>query len=219
MLFGGHRRSQRLIELATKTALTHWGRVTHICVSKLTIIGSDNGLSPGRRQAIIWTNAGILLIGPMGINLNEILIEFNTFSFNKMHLKMMSAKWCLFCLGLNVLRRPLRTHHIQPMVHGHLEIFRAMSWCCMHKARSLGNCHMIGWQQRQLLIGQRVAVEWTTQLTAWKIQDQFIGTCICWSKMVMMIDKHNFENVLSLENNVYDKWHHQLCLLPWIMGF
>ena len=42
--------------------LTHWGRVTHICVSKLTIIGSDNGLSPGRRQAIIWTNAGILLI-------------------------------------------------------------------------------------------------------------------------------------------------------------
>ena len=33
--------------------LTHWGRVTHICVSKLIIIGSDNGLSPSRRQAII----------------------------------------------------------------------------------------------------------------------------------------------------------------------
>ena len=33
--------------------LTHWGRVTHIWVSKLTIIGSDNGLSPDRRQAII----------------------------------------------------------------------------------------------------------------------------------------------------------------------
>ena len=44
--------------------LTHWGRVTHICVGKPTIIGSDNGLSPGRRQAIIWTNAGILLIEP-----------------------------------------------------------------------------------------------------------------------------------------------------------
>ena len=42
--------------------LTHWGRVTHICVSKLTSIGSDNGLPPGRRQAIIWTNARILLI-------------------------------------------------------------------------------------------------------------------------------------------------------------
>ena len=33
--------------------LTHWGRVTHICVSELVTIGSDNGLSPGRRQAII----------------------------------------------------------------------------------------------------------------------------------------------------------------------
>ena len=49
--------------------LTHWGRETHICIGKLTIIGSDNGLSPGRRQAIIWTNAGILLIGPLGKNL------------------------------------------------------------------------------------------------------------------------------------------------------
>ena len=55
--------------------LTHWGRVTHICVNKLTIIGSDNSLSPGRRQAIIWTNARILLIGPLGTNISEILIK------------------------------------------------------------------------------------------------------------------------------------------------
>ena len=55
--------------------LTHWGRVTHICVNKLTSIGSDNGLSPGRRQAIIGTNGGILLIGPLGTNFSEILIE------------------------------------------------------------------------------------------------------------------------------------------------
>ena len=82
---------------------THWGRVMHICISKLTTIGSDNGLSPGWRQAIIWTNAGILLIAPLGINFSEILININTFSFNKMHLKMSSAKWCLFHLGLNEL--------------------------------------------------------------------------------------------------------------------
>ena len=55
--------------------LTHWGRVTHICVGNLTIIGSDNGLSPGGQQAIIWDNAGILLTGPLEINFNEILIE------------------------------------------------------------------------------------------------------------------------------------------------
>ena len=72
--------------------LTHWGRVTHICVSKLTIIGLDNGLSPGRRQAIIWTNGGILLTRPLGTNFNEMLIEILTFSFMKMRLKVSSAK-------------------------------------------------------------------------------------------------------------------------------
>ena len=83
--------------------LTHWGRVTHICVGKLTIIGSDNGLSPGRRQAIIWTNAGILLIGPLGTNFSENLIRIQTFSFTNIRLKTSSAKWRPFCLGLSVL--------------------------------------------------------------------------------------------------------------------
>ena len=82
--------------------LTHWGRATHICVSRLIITGSDNGLSPGRRQAIIWTNAGILLIGPLGTNFSENSIEILTFSFTKMRLKVSSAKWRPFCLGLNV---------------------------------------------------------------------------------------------------------------------
>ena len=52
--------------------LTHWGRVTYICIGKLTIIGSDNGLTPGRHQAINWIDAGILLIGPLGTNISEI---------------------------------------------------------------------------------------------------------------------------------------------------
>ena len=87
----------------TGTALNHWGRVTHICVSKLTTIGSDNGLSPGRRQAIIWSNAGILLNWTLGTNVNEILSEIDTFSFKQMRLKMSSGKWLPYCLGLNVL--------------------------------------------------------------------------------------------------------------------
>ena len=73
--------------------LTHWGRVTHICVSKRIKTGSDNGLSPGRRQSIIWTNDGILLIGPLRTNFSEILSKIQTFSFKKMHLKTSSAKW------------------------------------------------------------------------------------------------------------------------------
>ena len=47
----------------------------HICISNLAIICSDNGLSPGRLQAISWTNAGILLIGPLGANVSEIWIQ------------------------------------------------------------------------------------------------------------------------------------------------
>ena len=57
--------------------LTHWGWVTHICVSKLTIFASDSGFSPGRRQAIIWSNAGIWLIGPLGTNFSEIVTSFS----------------------------------------------------------------------------------------------------------------------------------------------
>ena len=57
-----------------------------------TIMGSDNGLSPGRRLAIIWTNAGILLIAPLGTNFNEIIIEIKIFSFTNLHLKVPSAK-------------------------------------------------------------------------------------------------------------------------------
>ena len=84
-------------------SLTHWGRVTHIRVGKLTNIGSDNVLSPGRRQAIIWNQ--YWKIGPLGTNFGEILIGIATFSFRKKHLKMSFAKWCPCCLGLNVLKR------------------------------------------------------------------------------------------------------------------
>ena len=66
--------------------------MTHICVSKLSIIGSDNGLLPGGHQAIIWTIAGILLIQILGTNFSEILSEIHTFSFKKMHLIMLYAR-------------------------------------------------------------------------------------------------------------------------------
>ena len=84
-------------------SLTDWGRVTHICFNNLTILVSDKCLSPDRRQAIIWTNAWILLIGPLGSNFSEMLIKIHTFSFNKMYSKMSSGKRRSFCLSLNVL--------------------------------------------------------------------------------------------------------------------
>ena len=36
----------------------------HLYASKLTIIESDNGLSPGWFQAIIWTHVAKFLSGP-----------------------------------------------------------------------------------------------------------------------------------------------------------
>ena len=74
--------------------------MTHICVSYLTIIGLDNGLSHGRRQAIIWTDAGILLTGPLETNFSGILIyifiQENAF-------ERFFVKWKPFCLGVSVL--------------------------------------------------------------------------------------------------------------------
>ena len=97
--------------------LTHWGRVMHICISNITIIGSDDGLSPGRCQAIIWTNAGILLIWLLRTKLSEILILIHTLSFRKMHLKISSGKWRPFCLGLNALISLLLVFHCTNCCH------------------------------------------------------------------------------------------------------
>ena len=82
-----------------------WREITGvdcIFVSKPTIIGSDNGLSPGWRQAIIWTSAEIFIIGSLATNFNEILIKLYIFSYKEIHLNMSSGNSRPFCLGLNV---------------------------------------------------------------------------------------------------------------------
>ena len=114
--------------------LTHWGRVTHICVGDLTIIGSDNGLSPGQRQAIIWTNVGILSIGPPVTNFSEILMKILSFSFKKMRLKVSSAKRRPFCLSLNVLN----------------SLYWAVPWALIVTMLS-GQCHRLSLMRSQIL--------------------------------------------------------------------
>ena len=99
--------------------LTHWGRMTHICVSTLTIISSDNGLSPGRRQAIIWTNAWIMLIWTLK---NKLQWNENSWiSFKKVHLKcrlengehFVSASVCLRCCQGPFLFRPPQANSLE----------------------------------------------------------------------------------------------------------
>ena len=95
--------------------LTHWGWVMHICVGILIIVGSDNGLSPDQRQAIIWANDGILLIGPLGTHFSEISLANYQLSFKKMPLKMSSEKWRPSCLGLNLLMS-VHSAHLTPLL-------------------------------------------------------------------------------------------------------
>ena len=117
--------------------------MTHRCVSKLTIIGSDNGMSPGHYPKF-QTNVGILLIRPLGTNFSEILIKIHTFSFNKMHLKMSSSKWWTFCLSLNVL-----TDH---------------TWFKAIKGRPTGENPLQAWMTLLNGAGHLVATAGTTRL-------------------------------------------------------
>ena len=73
--------------------------MTHICVSYLNITGSNNGLSPDWRQAIIWINDRKLLIGPISTSFCGLLVEINIFSFKKTHLN-------IICLMSAILSRP-----------------------------------------------------------------------------------------------------------------
>ena len=78
--------------------------MTHIYISKLTIIGSDKGLAPEWRQAITWTSIGVLLIWALGANFKEIWIKIHAFSFKKIHFKMLSGKcqlWLKKWLDMN----------------------------------------------------------------------------------------------------------------------
>ena len=86
-----------------KIALGNSGYGAHIDGLVQDCSNPTVNLSPDRRQAIIRTNAGILLIEPLWTNFSEISIEIHTFSFKEMHLKMSSGKWRPFCLGPNVL--------------------------------------------------------------------------------------------------------------------
>ena len=74
-----------------------------VCVDILTIIGSDNGLSPGQRQAIIWTNDRILSIRPLGIRNSYIFIQ--EYAFEKVFCKMgviLSQPQCVNFIVSNV---------------------------------------------------------------------------------------------------------------------
>ena len=106
--------------------------MTHICVSNLNIVGSDNGLSPDRRQAITWTKDDFLTIGALGTNFSENWIEIRTFSLKNAFenvvcemaailsrrrciygvWKLLSKNYCYISQGPMSLSNPIRCHFV-----------------------------------------------------------------------------------------------------------
>ena len=131
--------------------------MTHICVGKLTIICSDNRLAPGRRQAIIWTNAGILLIRTIGTSFSEILIEIRTFSFKKIRLRLSSGTWRSFCLGLSALTRLIPGRAGRSLNHIIYKVHRGTSLPSDHYHKSFGI--KVYWPRCSFLIENRIIVQ------------------------------------------------------------
>ena len=134
-----------LIYVSYMIQLNQWIPMTHICVSKVTIIGSNNGLSPDRRQSIIWTNARMLLIWPLGTNFSEILIDIYISLFKTMHLKMSTKQWPL-SLALNVLSSYL---HMLPLSLTHQS---RVTHICVGKLTIIGSDNGLSPGRRQAII-------------------------------------------------------------------
>ena len=172
------------------SSLTHWGRVTHICVSALTIIGSDNGLSPDRRQTIIWINVGVLLIRTLGTNFSELSSEIHIFSLRKMHLKMSSGKWRPFCLGLNELtacnsNQVYSTRFLasKPLT-GLLPVWR---WDSDQKVNSISlsafelRCFITHWcKYAYYILGKHIVYALLCFSVVWHNIPHFIGNLLLW---------------------------------------
>ena len=165
--------------------LTHWGWVTHKCVNKLTIIGSDNGLLPGRRQAIIWTNAGILLIGPLGTIFNGFFIQIHIFLFQKIHFYMSSGKWLPFCHSLYVLAVVDCRFHLLTMTC----LFIPTQPLCVHLG-SLGLQHSThwGWKTAYMYINGLVQESRNSSALAIELRLSCTNPSIC----VSILDYHWF---------------------------
>ena len=156
-----------LRDIQSSLILTHRGRVTHKFVNKLAIIGSDNGLSPGRRQAIIWTKA-ILFIRTAWTKLSKI----HKFQFKKMHLKMSFAKWWQFCLGLNVLKHRLFSTNKPPIWLGgvialhHPQLRRRIEYVNDAVVDLIQTSHSLtGLENRNQL--ESIRNMWSASLTSW----------------------------------------------------
>ena len=118
--------------------LTHWGRVMHICIGNLTIIGSDNGLAHSRRQAYLnqcWNILNWTLRNKLQWNFKQnlyIFIQENAFD-------------CVVCEMAAILSRPqcVKCHRLLKFTQGRQEYWTQlislllMAWGCLEPGHQL----------------------------------------------------------------------------------
>ena len=171
--------------------LTHWGWVTQIFANELTIVGSDNGFSPGRHQAIIWTNTGILLIEPLLTNFSEILTEFCMFSFKKM-----CRKWRLFCTGLNVLKQRKPCYDVIAVVIA-VPAYASSPHGTKQSARTV---LITQWNMSPLYDKMSVAVLEPANVTIFQMKyaQDFVVLCLVWLYCQCLLDPYDpFTHILQ----------------------
>ena len=97
-------------------------------------IGSGNGLSSVRRQAITWTNAVLLSIGLLRTNFSGIRIGIPSISFKKMQLKLSSTKMAaILSMGIWVNEiGPWRHRRFGISVSKLGDVFPLMDITCRH---------------------------------------------------------------------------------------
>ena len=91
--------------------------------------------APVWHQAIIWTNADLLSIKPLGTNLNEIWLKTQQFSLAKMHLKMSSAKCQPFYPSLTVLGPAIYMPQRQQRTWGDIDYYCPVRRYHLHSKR------------------------------------------------------------------------------------
>ena len=132
----------------------------HKCVGKLIIIGSDNGLSPGRRQGIIWTNAEILSIEPLETKFSESFIKI-----------VMSNKKLYEGNKISNVKLPLSNFKIPKFLH----LFHLfLAWCLVNFNFGLGNMNSVVWWPGQ-------DVHWATRLV-----QGFVKAC-AWVPVLLLL--------------------------------
>ena len=138
--------------------LTHRGQVTHICVSRLTTIGSDNGLSPSRRQAIIKSMMGYcsgldikhLVYIPVGHMVLKIYVPCKNFHEPSKYLYK-PCKAYIYCWENNYMLR--LKNHLPSRARNH-KIFCALGQDLRARAwgHALMSSHVVNSNPRNKLV-------------------------------------------------------------------